>query len=297
MVGDCRSTDHDCIVELTRDDRVHLCDASDDQRRWRLVIRRRSHPLARRASASRTTSAWRLCNRWHVVRHEPGLVTSTCASLLADDSSLCRSAMRGDLLSVSTSGLDAQTIDMPDIETIRIPLPPLDEQRQIVEHRRASDRRRSTLQSQPIDSADRPAAGAPPGADHRGGDRRARHPGSGSVTGRTRSCSRRRSATGWSSTAATTRSRTTRRRAPPDFDRSSGLDTGELFAFIGATQADAWERADQALRRRPGRARSEVRRAARQRDRRARHGRRAAARRRRPGRRRSGSRTSSQRTG
>jgi type I restriction enzyme R subunit len=32
------------------------------------------------------------------------------------------------------------------------------------------------------------------------------------------------------------------RGAPDDYDRALGLDTGQLFTFLGATQADAWER-------------------------------------------------------
>jgi type I restriction enzyme, S subunit len=45
---------------------------------------------------------------------------------------LCLRAMRGDLLGRLAQGSTHKTIYFPDIETIRIPLPPLDEQRHIV---------------------------------------------------------------------------------------------------------------------------------------------------------------------
>ncbi|MCL4294053.1 MAG: restriction endonuclease subunit S, partial [Acidimicrobiia bacterium] len=60
--------------------------------------------------------------------------TWTCGPLL--DSRfllLCLRAMRSDLLGRLTQGSTHQTIYMPDIEAIRIPLPPLDEQHRIVE--------------------------------------------------------------------------------------------------------------------------------------------------------------------
>ena len=65
---------------------------------------------------------------------------------------------------------------------------------------------------------------------------------------------------------------------PPTFDPVPGLDTAELFQFIGATQADAWERLKQRLGGVPGRA-GQVRRPAGVGDRQAGHGRRAAPRR------------------
>jgi len=46
---------------------------------------------------------------------------------------LCLRAMRGDLLDRLAMGSTHKTIYMPDIESIRIPLPPLDEQERIVE--------------------------------------------------------------------------------------------------------------------------------------------------------------------
>src|SRR5258708_17103603 len=45
---------------------------------------------------------------------------------------LCLRAMRQDLLGRLAMGSTHQTIYMPDIEAIRVPLPPLDQQDQIV---------------------------------------------------------------------------------------------------------------------------------------------------------------------
>jgi type I restriction enzyme, S subunit len=65
----------------------------------------------------------------------PDYVTWTCGHLLEPRFLLlCLRAMRGDLLGRLAQGSTHKTIYMPDIETIRIPLPPLGEQRQIVEH-------------------------------------------------------------------------------------------------------------------------------------------------------------------
>jgi type I restriction enzyme, S subunit len=59
-------------------------------------------------------------------------VTWTCGHLLEPRFLLlCLRAMRGDLLGRLAQGSTHKTIYVPDIETIGIPLPPLDEQRQI----------------------------------------------------------------------------------------------------------------------------------------------------------------------
>jgi type I restriction enzyme, S subunit len=59
-------------------------------------------------------------------------VTWTCGPLLEPRFLLlCLRAMRGDLLGRLAQGSTHKTIYVPDIETIRIPLPPLDEQRRI----------------------------------------------------------------------------------------------------------------------------------------------------------------------
>jgi len=72
--------------------------------------------------------------------------TWTCTDELMPEYLLfCLRAMRDDLLERLAMGSTHQTIYMPDIEALRIPLPPLDEQRQIV------DRVRSVTGS--IDSA------------------------------------------------------------------------------------------------------------------------------------------------
>lgn len=61
-------------------------------------------------------------------------VTWTCGSLLDPRFLLlCLRAMRHDLLGRLAQGSTHQTIYMPDIESIRIPLPPLDEQQTIVD--------------------------------------------------------------------------------------------------------------------------------------------------------------------
>ena len=61
-------------------------------------------------------------------------VTWTCGPLLDPRFLLlCLRAMRHDLLGRLAQGSTHQTIYMPDIESIRIPLPPLEEQRAIVE--------------------------------------------------------------------------------------------------------------------------------------------------------------------
>ena len=61
-------------------------------------------------------------------------VTWTCGPLLDPRYLLlCLRAMRYDLLGRLAQGSTHQTIYMPDIESIRIPLPPLDEQRAIVD--------------------------------------------------------------------------------------------------------------------------------------------------------------------
>lgn len=60
--------------------------------------------------------------------------TWTCGPLLEPRFLLlCLRAMRSDLLGRLAQGSTHQTIYMPDIEAIRIPLPPLDEQHRIVE--------------------------------------------------------------------------------------------------------------------------------------------------------------------
>ncbi len=60
------------------------------------------------------------------------------------------------------------------------------------------------------------------------------------MTCRTRRCSSRPSASGSPATAATTVKIGKAQGEPRDFDPVRGLDTAELFAFIGATQAKAW---------------------------------------------------------
>lgn len=60
-------------------------------------------------------------------------VTWTCGPLLEPRFLLlCLRAMRTDLLERLAQGSTHKTIYMPDIKSIRIPLPPLEEQRQIV---------------------------------------------------------------------------------------------------------------------------------------------------------------------
>lgn len=61
-------------------------------------------------------------------------VTWTCGPLLEPRYLLlCLRAMRTDLLERLAQGSTHKTIYMPDVESIRIPLPPIDEQRKIVE--------------------------------------------------------------------------------------------------------------------------------------------------------------------
>ncbi len=61
-------------------------------------------------------------------------VTWTCGPLLEPRYLLlCLRAMRADLLDRLARGSTHKTIYMPDVESIRIPLPPLVEQREMVE--------------------------------------------------------------------------------------------------------------------------------------------------------------------
>ena len=161
-------------------------------------------------------------------------------------------------------------------------------------HRQRAARRSTALRRCSLDRSDRASARAPPGADHRRRHGRARHPrwrreavNETALRGRDRGVAARPR---WLPRAS-------RPSQSADFDPALGLDTAELFAFIGATQATAVGEAGHGSRRRRSSARAGFVKRLAAAARRARHGRCAAPRRRGPRRRRSGWRTSSPRTG